>query len=164
MSPSPAPAAASTSTTAPTWQIKLLYDSACPLCMHEVKFLKKRDAGRGLVEFVDIADDAYDPAANGGVDFETAMGRIHAILPDGTIIKNVEVLRRVYEVLGMGWVYAITKLPGIGAIANFVYSIWARWRLPLTGRPSLETVIAQRNKRLACPTDGQAEGRCRIDS
>lgn len=37
---------------------------------------------------------------NGGVSFEAAMGRIHAILADGTIIKNVEVFRRVYETLG----------------------------------------------------------------
>ncbi len=67
--------------------------------MREVNFLRKRDAGRGLVEFVDIADDDYSPQANGGVDFETAMGRIHAVLPDGSLVKNVEVFRRVYETL-----------------------------------------------------------------
>ena len=43
------------------------------------------------------------------------MGRIHAILPDGTTVKNVEVFRRTYEILGMGWVYAVTKLPVLGA-------------------------------------------------
>jgi hypothetical protein len=58
------------------------------------------------VTFVDIADDDYTPSSHGGVDFETAMGRIHAVLPDGTIIKNVEVFRRVYEILGIGWIYA----------------------------------------------------------
>ena len=30
-----------------SWQIKLLYDSECPLCMREVNFLQRRDAGRG---------------------------------------------------------------------------------------------------------------------
>jgi predicted DCC family thiol-disulfide oxidoreductase YuxK len=145
--------------TAPAWKIELLYDSECPLCMREVNFLQKRDAGRGLVNFVDIADDDYNPEAHGGVDFETAMGRIHAVLPDGTVVQNVEVFRRVYEVLGMGWVYTITKLPIIGAIADFLYGIWAKWRLAITGRPKLEDIVAQRQERLACNT----EGRCRID-
>lgn len=111
--------------TAPTWKIKLLYDGQCPLCLREVNFLQKRDAGRGLVDFVDVADDEYDPDANGGVSFEAAMGRIHAVLPDGTTVKNVEVFRRVYEVLGLGWVYAITKIPVIGWLADALYGIWA---------------------------------------
>ncbi|OUL21699.1 thiol-disulfide oxidoreductase [Nostoc sp. T09] len=145
--------------TAPVWKIELLYDSECPLCMREVNFLQKRDAGRGLVKFVDIADDDYNPEAHGGVDFETAMGRIHAVLPNGTVVQNVEVFRRVYEILGMGWVYAITQLPIIGAIADFLYGVWAKWRLAITGRPKLEDIVAQRQERLACNT----EGRCRID-
>jgi hypothetical protein len=43
------------------------------------QFLEKRDAGRGLVAFVDIADDNYTPVEHGGIDFEAAMGRIHAV-------------------------------------------------------------------------------------
>ena len=142
----------------PSWQIKLLYDGQCPLCLREVNFLQKRDAGRGLVAFVDIADDRYNPAAHGGVDFETAMGRIHAVLPDGTVIQNVEVFRRVYEVLGMGWVYAATKLPLIGTIVDFAYGIWADWRLALTGRANLATVVAARQQRLEC----NSPDRCRL--
>lgn len=145
---------------APSWQIELLYDSQCPLCVREVNFLQKRDAGRGLVAFVDIADDRYNPEAHGGIDYETAMGRIHAVLPDGTTVKNVEVFRRIYEILGMGWVYAVTKLPIVGAIANWLYEIWADWRLPLTGRPDLATVMGDRTKRAECET----EGRCRAKS
>ena len=141
-----------------SWQIKLLYDGKCPLCLREVNFLKKRDAGRGLVAFVDIADDNYTPDAHGGVDFETAMGRIHAVLPDGTIIKNVEVFRRVYETLGMGWIYAVTKLPIVGNIVDSLYAIWADWRLTLTGRPDLAAIAADRQKRIEC----KAQGRCRL--
>lgn len=143
----------------PSWEIKLLYDGECPLCLREVNFLQNRDGGRGKVAFVDIAADDYSPEENGGIDFETAMGRIHGVLPDGTVIKNVEVFRRVYEALGMGWVYAITKLPILGALANFIYGIWADLRLPLTGRPNLETVIKQRRERLGCDD----EGRCRVE-
>ncbi len=136
----------------PSWQIKLLYDGECPLCVREVNFLRTCDAGRGRVTFVDIADDDYSPSSHGGVDFETAMGRIHAVLPDGTIIKNVEVFRRVYEILGMGWIYAATKLPVIGWIVDTLYEIWADWRLALTGRPDLATIVANRQKRISCNT------------
>lgn len=141
----------------PSWQIKLLYDGACPLCLREVNFLRKRDAGRGLVAFVDIADLDYAPENNGNIDFETAMGSIHALLPNGTVMVGVPVFRKVYEVLGMGWVYAITKLPIIGPIADFIYDIWANWRLKLTGRADLATIIAERQQQLACSTD-----RCQV--
>lgn len=145
-------------TVTPSWKIKLLYDGECPLCMREVNFLRKRDAGRGLIAFVDIADDNYTPQENGDIDFETAMGRIHAILPDGTIIQNMEVFRRVYEILGLGWVYGFTKLPVVGFVADKLYEIWANWRLPLTGRPKLEKVINERQKRL----EFNRQGRCRL--
>lgn len=143
--------------SASTWRIQLLYDGACPLCVREVNFLNKRDAGRGLVSFVDIADENYNPEAHGGIDFETAMGRIHAILPDGTIVKNVEVFRRVYEILGIGWIYAVTKLPIIGSIVDILYGIWADWRLTLTGRPDLATIVAERQKRIECNTQGRCQ-------
>jgi predicted DCC family thiol-disulfide oxidoreductase YuxK len=140
------------------WQIKLLYDGECPLCVREVNFLQKRDRGRGLVSFVDIAEDDYDPAENGGVDFATAMGRIHAVLADGSVIQNVEVFRRIYDILGIGWIYAATKWPIIGPLVDRLYSIWADWRLALTGRPDLQTILAEREERLK---SGET-GRCRI--
>ena len=152
------PESAEVATKPESWQIELLYDGECPLCLREVNFLKRRDAGRGLVAFVDIAGDRYIPEAHGGVDFETAMGRIHAVLPDGTVIKNVEVFRRVYEILGMGWIYAVTKLPIIGSIVDWLYGIWADLRLTLTGRPNLATIVSDRQKRIECET----QGRCQI--
>jgi predicted DCC family thiol-disulfide oxidoreductase YuxK len=148
----------------PSWKIKLLYDGECPLCVREVNFLRQRDQGRGLVAFVDIAEPDYNPSAHGGIDFATAMGRIHALLADGTVVKNVEVFRRVYQVLGLGWVYAATAWPIIGPIVDGLYGIWADRRLALTGRPSLQTLLSQRQQSQAAAPDGQAcalEQRCR---
>ncbi|MGB8698145.1 MAG: DUF393 domain-containing protein [Thermosynechococcaceae cyanobacterium] len=142
----------------PSWKIKLLYDGQCPLCLREVRFLQQRDGGRRIVEFVDIADPEYNPIHHGGVTFAAAMGRIHAVLPDGSILQDVAVFRRVYEELGMGWVYAPTKWPIIGAIADWGYRLWAKWRLALTGRPSLETIIAEHHQTL----EANGDGRCRM--
>ncbi len=135
--------------TPPTWKIQLLYDGECPLCVREVNFLQRRDAGRGLVAFIDIAALDYDPHQYANISYEAAMGRIHGILADGTVLQDVAVFRRVYEILGMGWVYAATRLPGVGAIANALYRLWAKWRLALTGRPSLPNLIAERQHKQA---------------
>jgi predicted DCC family thiol-disulfide oxidoreductase YuxK len=161
-----APAAQSQPTSFPAeqlngashWQINLLYDGDCPLCMREVNLLRQRDQDRGLITFTNIAAATYNPAANGGVDFETAMGRIHAVKSDGTILKNVEVFREIYGLLGMGWIYAPTRWPILGSIIDWLYGLWADWRLPLTGRSSLKTLMAQRQQQLSAT----CEDRCRI--
>lgn len=130
----------------PGWKIKLLYDGDCPLCLREVRFLRQRDTGQ--IAFVNIADDSYDPAAHGGISFEAAMGRIHAVLPDGSVLRDLAVFRRVYEILGMGWIYAPTRWPFLRPLADKVYELWAAWRLKLTGRPSLTAILAERENRL----------------
>jgi hypothetical protein len=57
--------------------------------MREVNFLREKDKGRGKVDFVDIDDPAYSSAQNAGLDYETAMNEIHALLPDGTVLTKV---------------------------------------------------------------------------
>ncbi|GBO51663.1 cell division inhibitor [Pseudanabaena sp. lw0831] len=147
---------------AQSWKIKLLYDGACPLCVREVNFLKSKDGDLGLINFVDIAADDYEPADNAGIDFETAMGRIHALLPDGEIVQNVEVFRQTYDILGIGWIYAITKIPLVGHIADALYGIWADYRLLLTGRGNLKAIVAKRrqHKKERENNQNNNQGRC----
>ena len=148
------------------WQIKLLFDGDCPLCVREVNFLKRQDSDRGLIKFVDIAADDYKAEDNAGIDFETAMGRIHGILADGTVIQNVEVFRQIYDLLGIGWVYAITKLPLVGRLADALYGVWADYRTILTGRSDLKTIVAERQQRRQSLVNGNIEGcgdHCAID-
>ncbi|NEP61850.1 MAG: thiol-disulfide oxidoreductase, partial [Symploca sp. SIO2G7] len=47
--------------------------------------------------------------------------------------------------------YAPTQWPLLGPVVDKLYDIWASWRLKLTGRPDLTTIIAQRNQR--CQSD-----------
>ena len=151
----------SANNNAPTWKLNLLYDGECPLCLREVNFLQKKDAGRGIVKFTDIADVSYEPAANGGVDFETAMGRIHAVRADGSLVKNVPVFQEVYEALGIGWLYAPTKWPVVSTVVNKLYDWWADKRLAVTGRASLAAVVTEREQKIAACAE---EGRCRLDA
>ncbi|BAG00769.1 thiol-disulfide oxidoreductase DCC family protein [Microcystis aeruginosa] len=160
--PTPSADTLENSTRSPSWKIKLLYDGECPLCLREVNFLQKQDAGRGLVAFVDIAAENYNPEENGGISFAAAMGRIHAVLADGTILQNVEVFRQVYDILGIGWIYAATKWPVIGFLVDIIYEIWASWRLTLTGRPNLQTILAERQKRLECNSSNRCSQSVKI--
>ncbi|KAF7124794.1 hypothetical protein RHSIM_Rhsim12G0162200 [Rhododendron simsii] len=133
------------------WKVKMLYDGECPLCMREVNMLRERDKQFGAIKFVDISSDEYSPKENQGLDYETVMGRIHAILSDGTVVTDVEAFRKLYEAVDLGWVYAITKYKPIATIADVVYGVWAKYRLQITGRPSLEEVLeARKNKGEAC--------------
>ncbi|KAK9119620.1 hypothetical protein Scep_017713 [Stephania cephalantha] len=128
------------------WRIKMLYDGDCPLCMREVNMLRERNKLYGAIKFVDISSDEYSPEENQGLDYETVMGRIHAILSDGTVVTDVEAFRRLYEEVGLGWVYAVTKYEPIATIVNAVYALWAKYRLQITGRPPLEEVLEARRK------------------
>ncbi|KAH7857115.1 hypothetical protein Vadar_009164 [Vaccinium darrowii] len=133
------------------WKVKMLYDGECPLCMREVNMLRERDKQYGAINFVDISSDAYNPKENQGLDYKTVMGRIHAILSDGTVVTDVEAFRKLYEAVDLGWVYAITKYEPIATIADGVYGFWAKYRLQITGRPSLEEVLeARKNKGEVC--------------
>ncbi|XP_027367549.1 uncharacterized protein At5g50100, chloroplastic isoform X4 [Abrus precatorius] len=107
------------------WKIKMLYDGDCPLCMREVNMLRERNKSYGTIKFVDISSDDYSSEENQGLDYETAMGRIHAILSDGTVITDVEV----------------------GKVADSIYGIWAKYRLQITGRPPIEEILEARKKK-----------------
>ncbi|KAL8097961.1 uncharacterized protein At5g50100, chloroplastic [Apium graveolens] len=132
------------------WKVKMLYDGDCPLCLREVNMLQERNKSYQSIKFVDISSDEYSAQDNQGLDYETAMGRIHAILHDGTIVKDVEAFRKLYEAVGLGWVYAITKYEPIATIADSIYGVWAKYRLQITGRPPLEEVLAARKKGGTC--------------
>ncbi|CAI5495531.1 unnamed protein product [Closterium sp. Naga37s-1] len=129
-----------------TWQLKLLYDGDCPICMREVDFLQGRNKEFGTLKFVDVAAGDYSADEHAGVSYEAAMGSIHGIRRDGSVVTGVEAFREFYEAVGLGWVYAITKLPPVGALADGIYEVRAKYRLPLSGRPSLQAVIEERRR------------------
>ncbi|KAH8487015.1 hypothetical protein H0E87_025842 [Populus deltoides] len=129
------------------WNIKMLYDGDCPLCMREVNMLRERNESYGTIKFVDISSDEYSPEENQGLDYKTVMGRIHAILSDGTVVTDVEAFRKLYEEVGLGWVYAVTKYEPIATIADAIYGVWAKYRLQVTGRPPLEEILDTRKKK-----------------
>jgi predicted DCC family thiol-disulfide oxidoreductase YuxK len=119
-------------TPAEAFAIKVLYDGECPLCAREIGFLRRRDR-RGVIAFDDIAAPGFD-ATRYGLDHAAVMSRIHGVLPDGTVIEGVEVFRRLYTAIGLGWLVAPTRWPLLRGLFDRAYRVFARNRLRWTGR------------------------------
>ena len=134
------------------WKVNMLYDSECPLCMHEIRFLETRNKA-GLVKFTDIAHPEYRPEENGSVGYEEGMKRIHAVMDDGEVISGVPVFREVYGAVGLGWVFAVTQAPGVAWVAEMLYRVWAGWRMKITGREELEEIFEKRRQVLEVMKD-----------
>ena len=138
--------------------LTILYDGGCPLCIREVTFLERRDrqrhADQTTLAFVDIDRPDYDPQAHQGITYREAMGRIHGVEANGTVLQDLAVFRRAYELVGLGWLYAPTRWPVVGPLAEGAYGLWARLRLAITGRPSLGQLCAEREGSCGLSTDG----------
>ena len=115
-------------------KLTLLFDGGCPLCLREVNFLRSRDRLSSIL-FVDIDSSIYNPELYSWISYREAMGRIHAITSSGEVLKDVQVFREAYRLVGLGWVYEPTTWPIIGVLVDEFYQLWPRWRLPFARRP-----------------------------
>jgi predicted DCC family thiol-disulfide oxidoreductase YuxK len=52
------------------------------------------------------------------------------------VVEGVEVFRRAYAAVGLGWLLAPTRWPGLRRASDAAYRWFARNRLRLTGRPA----------------------------
>jgi predicted DCC family thiol-disulfide oxidoreductase YuxK len=114
------------------WDLQLFYDGACPLCSREIRFLEKRDRARSI-SFVDIAAEDFD-AGGFGLASVDVTEKIHGKLPNGDTIEGLEVFRRAYSAVGLGWLLAPTGWPGLARLSDRAYQTFARNRLRWTGR------------------------------
>ena len=98
--------------------------------------LRARDPEGRAARFEDIAAPDFD-AARYGTTQAALMARIHGVLPDGTLVEGVEVFRRVYAAVGLGWLVRPTGWPVLRPIFDAAYRWFARNRLRLTGRSEI---------------------------
>src|SRR5512133_2211791 len=104
--------------------VEVFYDGDCPVCSREARALRRMDRG-GRLLLTDICSQDFDPSRV-GIAREQLMDRIHARLANGEVIQGVEVFRRVYGMLGFGWVVPLTELPGMRQILELAYGVFAR--------------------------------------
>lgn len=104
----------------------MLYDGQCPLCSREVALLRKRNA-RGLIAFEDISLPEFD-AGQYGLTMAQVVGAMHAIRPDGSIVRGVDVFAEVYDAVGWKWLARSIRSPATRPLAKLGYRIFATVR------------------------------------
>ena len=127
-----------------TPKLTILFDGGCPLCKREVDFLQSRNQ-KGYLSFIDINTSDFYLDFKYGITYKQAMERIHALKSDGSVIKDIKVFQEAYTLIGLGWIYAPTKIPVFDKFIDFIYGIWAKYRLKLTFRPSIEKLCAEKH-------------------
>ncbi|MBT8045832.1 MAG: DUF393 domain-containing protein [Pontiella sp.] len=100
-------------------KICVLFDGECPICCRKVTFLEKRDRRHALV-FSDIRAENFQID---GIDvpFAALEAQIHAVLPDGSVVSGMEVIRAAYRAIGLGWLAAPTGWPLLRPLFDALY-------------------------------------------
>ncbi len=127
--------------------VEVFFDGDCPLCKREIATVRRLDR-QGNVAFTDIALPDFD-ATSIGRTHEDLMARIHARLPDGTLVEGVEVFRRMYAAVGFGTLVTLTRIPGVSHILEAGYRWFAKNRLRLTGRCAADACTPRERTRKA---------------
>jgi predicted DCC family thiol-disulfide oxidoreductase YuxK len=110
--------------------IQILYDGDCPICCRKIAFLEKHDSQKKLI-YTNIRN-ADLPLLHHQVSREDLEKQIHAILPDGTLINRMEVIRVAYKAIGLGWLSAPTGWPILRSLFNVLYGFIAKNRLAIS--------------------------------
>ena len=131
-----------------TPKLTIFFDGGCPLCKREVDFLQSKNQ-KGSLRFIDINTSDFSSDLKYGITYKQAMDRIHAMKSDGSVIKDIKVFQEAYSLIGLGWIYAPTKLPILDKFIEFVYGLWAKYRLRITFRPSIEKLCSERGCKLS---------------
>ncbi|MBM3984848.1 MAG: DUF393 domain-containing protein [Planctomycetes bacterium] len=111
------------------WRFKLLYDGACPFCVREINWLRRRDRA-GRLAFEDLAAPGFDAAAY-GVTRDELLGVMHGVFPDGRVVRRLAAFRAAYREVGLGWLLAPTGWPLLRHVADAGYALFARHRVRL---------------------------------
>ena len=126
-----------------TAKLTIFFDGECPLCMREVNFLRSRNQ-KNYLKFIDISSSDFSLYFNYEINYKQAMERIHALKSDGSVIKDIKVFQEAYNLIDLGWIYAPTKIPIFDKFIEFIYRIWAKYRLKITFRPSIEKLCSEK--------------------
>jgi predicted DCC family thiol-disulfide oxidoreductase YuxK len=121
-----------------TPSLTVCYNGACPVCRAEMHHYQRIASAHALPLGWNDINTAPELFERHGIDFDTAMRRLHAIDAEGRLIRGVDVFVAIWRVLPRHrWAAAVVGSPLVrpfawlayeGAIAPLVYR-WSRRRL-----------------------------------
>lgn len=114
------------------WKLKVFYDGACPLCSREIAWLQKRTHPDHVL-YEDIERDDFT-GPEYGISREQALAQIHGVSDKSEILTGMNLFRALYREAGLGWLLIPTGWPLMRPLFDWLYQLFARNRLRLTGR------------------------------
>ena len=121
-----------------TPNLTVCYNGACPVCRAEMMHYQRIANAHALPLGWSDINTAPEPFRRHGIDFDTAMRRLHAIDAQGRLIRGVDVFVAIWRRLpNHRWAAAVVGSPLVrpfawlayeGVIAPLVYR-WSRRRL-----------------------------------
>ena len=131
------------------YPLKIFYDASCPVCALEMDHLRARDTG-GRLEMVDLSAPGFDASCHGfaHADLDAA---IHAVRPDGSVVRGMPVLRLAYRAAGLGWLLRPTGIGPLRPLFDAAYRGFARNRKSFSRAlaPAIAALRARRALRSA---------------
>ncbi|MEI8365425.1 MAG: DUF2878 family protein [Parachlamydiaceae bacterium] len=118
--------------------LKLLYDGDCPICKKEICILQKKDS-QTQITFVDISSKEFAPLEHNNIDYNTAMGQIHAIDVKGNCLVGIPAFAAVYARCQLLVISTLLRIPFVKIILKPLYTLFAKKRLWMTGRMNTNT-------------------------
>jgi predicted DCC family thiol-disulfide oxidoreductase YuxK len=129
------------------YPLKIFYDASCPVCALEMDHLRARDAD-GRLELVDLSAPGFDAPCHGfaHADLDAA---IHAVRPDGSVVRGMAVLRLAYAAAGLGWLLRPTAVGPLRPAFDAAYRVFARHRKAISRAlaPTIAAIRARRGRR-----------------
>ena len=107
-------------------KLTLFYDGACPLCQAEILFLSRRNQA-GLLDFVDINSERFDPAKI-GISCNQALSAMYGQYDNGVLIQGVTVFPEAYRRANLPFLAWIFSRESLQAILQVAYRFFAKNR------------------------------------
>jgi predicted DCC family thiol-disulfide oxidoreductase YuxK len=132
--------------TANIYPLTLYFDGHCPLCLREMRALRRRDRAARL-RFVDLRAPSF--VAPPGTTMDDMLAAIHAVTADGRLVAGVETVRLAYQAVGLGWLLAPTAWRPLRSVSERTYAWFARHRFAVPSWLAL-AALGRRERREAC--------------
>lgn len=104
-------------------QVKVWYDSGCPLCTREIRLFRRLDT-QSAIQFIDVLSDQGCP-----LDQQTLLARFHAQEADAEIVSGAAAFAAMWRAIPLlRPLGLLMRLPIILSIAEIAYIAFLRVR------------------------------------
>jgi len=124
----------------------LFFDGRCPLCVREMRALRRRDRAARL-RFVDVRAPGFERPD--GTTMDELLAAIHGRTAAGRLVAGVETVRLAYEAVGLGWLLAPTAWRPLRGASERAYAWLARHRFAVPAWLAL-AALGRRERAATC--------------